>query len=262
MLCIMGFTTIQAQTPACTPNQLYKDSAVGVYPLPRTTARPDAGITKAACLSTAYNFVFTIKADSFVYSGILLPLDSITVAKTGAVQGLPGGLGYACNPPSCAFKAKVLGCVVIQGTVADTNKIKDYPLVISGKAYVPVLGGIAQTFPSSTFPGDYTISVLAKGSAKCTSTPTEDLQSFVSALNIQPNPANEAIHVSFNVQQAGEYDVRVVNVIGATVLQSKINLINGGNEMMLTTSSLNNGLYFYALSKDNQTFTQKFVVNR
>ncbi len=261
IFCIVSFTALHAQTPACTPDKRYQDSSAGVYPLPHSSTRPNAGITKAACLSTAYNFVFTVKADSVNITGIgAVSVDSITIATTGAIKGLPGGLSYACNPPSCGFKNKVLGCVVIQGTPLATDTLKDYSLEITGKAYVFPFTS-TQTFPSATFPGDYTITLLAKGSAKCNSTPTEDLQNFVNGIKILPNPANEAIHVSFNVQQAGEYFLRVMNVVGVTSVQNKINLTQGANEMSFDVQNLNNGLYFYSITKDNQTFTEKFVVN-
>ncbi len=259
-LCVVGFTSLKAQTPACTPNKLYQDSAAGVYPLPRTTARPNAGISQAACLSTAYNFVFTVKADSISTTLGTVKVDSITIATTGAIQGLPGGLTYACNPPTCGFKYKVLGCVVLLGTVASTDTIKDYPLVITAKAYIYPFT-TTQSFPSATFPGDYTVTVLPKGSPKCL-TPTDNIQQFVSGVKILPNPANDAVHVSMNVQEAGEYSLRVVNLVGVTIVQNNINLSNGVNEISLNVSNLNNGLYFYSLSKDNQTISEKFVVSR
>ena len=259
VFCVINFIALYAQTTVCTPNKLYQDSAVGVYPLPKTTARPDAGINIPACLGTAYSFVFTIKADSVPYSGLLIPVDSITVATSGAVKGMPGGLSYACNPPSCSFKKKVLGCVVIRGTPLDTDKIQNYPLVIAGKACVPILGCIDESFPSSSFPGDYSINVLAKGSAKCV-TPTQEIQ-FISGIKVLPNPASESVQISFNTQKEGEYLFRVVNVLGASVIQNKINLVNGVNDMTLDVSKFTNGLYFYSLSKDNQTISEKFVVN-
>lgn len=261
-VCAFYFMTLKAQTPACTPNLLYKDSSSGVYPSPRTTGNPNGGINKAACLSTAYNFVFTIKVDTTItVSSVTLSLDSVTLATSGAIQGLPGGLSYACNPPNCVFKRKTIGCAIIQGIIADTDKVKDYPLVITGKACVGFLGCVAQTFPSSSFPGDYTITVLAKGSSKCT-TPTEEVRQLVTGLKVQPNPASDAIRISFNVQQAGEYVFRVINVLGATVIENKTVFVAGENELSLNIPQLNNGLYIYSLSKDNQTISEKLVVNK
>ena len=136
---------LKAQAPACTPNQLYKDSSAGVYPLPHDAAtNPKGGITTPACIGKPFSFVFTIKADSITYSGFRIGLDSITLTTTGAVAGLPAGLTYACNPPTCVFLPKVLGCAVLTGTVKDTATVKGYSLVITGKAYVGIFGGVTQ----------------------------------------------------------------------------------------------------------------------
>ena len=263
-VCGLYLIALKAQTPACTPNKLYQDSTSGVYPSPRTSSNPNGGINKAACLSTAYNFTFTIKVDTTItVSGVTLSLDSVTLATSGAIQGLPGGLSYACNPPNCVFKKKTIGCAIIQGIIADTDKVKDYPLIITGKACVGFLGCVTQTFggPNSAFPGDYTITVLPKGSSKCT-TPTEEVRQLVTGLKVQPNPASEAIRISFNVQQAGEYIFRIVNLMGANVIENKTVFVAGENELSLNIPQLNNGLYFYSLSKDNQTISEKFVVNK
>ena len=61
------FFSVMAQTPACIPNPLYKDSSSGVYPLPYdATLNPKGGIDKPACIGKPYEYVLTLKIDSVI----------------------------------------------------------------------------------------------------------------------------------------------------------------------------------------------------
>ena len=42
----------------CMPDELYRDSAFAIVPLPRSMDNPDGGIDKPACLNENYEFVF------------------------------------------------------------------------------------------------------------------------------------------------------------------------------------------------------------
>lgn len=261
MLCVLN---LKAQTPACTPNAIYKDSAAGVYPLPHnSTSNPKGGITTAACIGKPYNFVFTIKADSITYSGFKIPLDSITLATTDAVAGLPAGLTYACNPPRCAFLPKILGCAVIIGTVKDTATVKGYSLLITGKAYIAVFGGVTQTFPSSTFPGDYTINVLAKTNPLCFNAGTNDLNTAVASLTTAPNPVYDNLFVSADIISSGVYESIVTDIAGKVIFSEKVSLNVGENNWRINTNNFSSGLYFLNMAQNGKVLnSQKFVVQK
>ncbi len=256
--------TAKAQTPACTPNQLYKDSSAGVYPLPRDAAtNPKGGITTPACIGKPYNFVFTIKSDSITYAGFRIALDSITLDTKGAVAGLPTGLTYACNPPRCAFLPKVLGCAVLTGTVADTVTPKGYPIVVTGKAYVGIFGGVTQTFPSATFPGDYTVTVLPKTNSACFNAGTNDLKNAVAALNTAPNPVFDNLLINAEIVSSGVYESIVTDIAGKVIFSEKVSLTVGENNWRVNTSGFNSGLYFLNIAENGKVLnSQKFVVQR
>ena len=63
-----------------------------------------------------------------------LALDRVELETSGAVLGLPTGLTYGCNPPSCVFPKDTEGCVNLYGT--PTGDVGDYPLEIVATAYI------------------------------------------------------------------------------------------------------------------------------
>ena len=119
------FSTI-AFSQACDPDTLYRDSIAGVYPRPLSDVNPNGGIDTFACIGQPFEFVFTvIIPDTFSFNGLLLTLLSAEIATSGAVTGLPAGMGYACNPPDCIFPADSIGCIVLQGIPDATNQPAD-----------------------------------------------------------------------------------------------------------------------------------------
>lgn len=65
----------------------------------------------------------------------------------GGIMGLPAGLNYACNPPTCRFDAGQPGCINIYGTT--TAPTGNYPLTIA----VNLRGSVpSQGIPPTTLP--------------------------------------------------------------------------------------------------------------
>ena len=189
LLCLAFYFKTAAQTPACLPDQRFKDSMVGLYPLPfDSLVSPNGGINKSACIGKPYQFVFTVKVpETFLYSGFNIPLDSITIAKTGAVENLPVGITYACNPPNCVFKKNSLGCAVLTGTADASNLVRNYELFITGRVFSFLLASAGLEyyevkFPGPLFIGKYTLPLLAANNAKCTSAAANDLSADISEI--------------------------------------------------------------------------------
>jgi hypothetical protein len=111
------------------------------------------GIPESACINEYYETVFTFKVgDTIVFNGFEVPLVKISLTPTGAVAGLPPGLTYACNPPSCVFLANTSGCAVVYGTVQAGTPPGEYLLLINATVTLPVFGDIPQQFPGALFP--------------------------------------------------------------------------------------------------------------
>ncbi|HIO67512.1 MAG TPA: PKD domain-containing protein [Flavobacteriales bacterium] len=135
LLLMVGTITVSAQS--CTPDAQY--TAVGIYPdtlvgLPcaQTTVLYQTTITVITPTDSLYDLgppLGTINAT----------IDSIVVQdNTGdgiAVNGLPPGFAYVCNPPSCSWPGGSTGCILLIGTPG-TGDAGTYNVVVEVDAYV------------------------------------------------------------------------------------------------------------------------------
>jgi hypothetical protein len=255
------FTALFAQLP-CVPNQLYRDSAVGVYPAPRSTTNPNGGITLPACISNPYYYVLTVKVPtSYLYQGLTpIQVDSATMNTSGAVTGMPTGLNYACNPPNCHFPANTLGCVVIRGTAATTNAPGAFPLVIALKLYT-FIAAVDVTFPGALFPGDYTLTLLATNSTACRLANNE-LEGKISEVKNLPNPFGTYTDIQIQSSVNDEFQFDVFDVTGQKVAHKTMPLTAGENTYRFEAGNLANGIYIYTISKGDQKFSNKMVISK
>lgn len=262
------FSTIQANAQACQPDARYRDSLVGVYPSPVTATNPNGGINKPACIGRAFSFTFTVKVSDSITVPILgrIPLDSLTMATTGAVANLPTGLTYACNPGNCIFRKNTTGCVIIQGTPAAANMIKNYSLVISGKAFSSNFifqsaypNGYPATFPGDLFPGEYILRLLANNDPGCVSA-TNDLTE-VSNFTAFPNPTNGKTVITIESSVSDKFEFSLTNIMGQRLETRPLSIQAGTSAFEFNTSHLPNGIYMYALSKGSRVVSNKLIVN-
>lgn len=248
----------------CLPDTVrYRDSTAGVFPLPYDPLlSPNGGINKPACLGRPYSFTFTVKvSDSISFNGLRLPLDSLYIATTGAVTGLPTGISYSCNPPSCSFRRRTYGCIVLSGTPAQSNTLGDFQLRITGTA---VLSGfpLQQTFPSANFPGEYKIRLLAANSTECTASTADALSEEVSGLQVAPNPNNGHARILLSSVFEGNIDIKIIDITGKILDRRSIRLFQGANSLELAAENLPNGIYMLQLAKGEKTMTGRFVIQR
>lgn len=269
IICCLFVSALNAQTPACLPDLRYKDSTAGPYPRPYDSLNfPKGGIDKPACLGKPYSFTFTIKiTDSITVrlfgTTLTLPLDSVVIAKTGGIKGMPTGLNYACNPPSCSFPKNSMNCVIISGTTATSNPVKDYLLEITGKAYnFLVPGGQEIKFPGTDFPGEYKLKVLAANDAKCTTSGVESLNTEISSLRHAPNPVKSSVQIMIDSGVSDLFELNVFDIVGQQVYRTPLSIQAGTNIHEFNTDNLPNGIYIYTLKKENKVMSNKFIVNR
>jgi hypothetical protein len=264
ILCVFGAIQVQAQ--ACQPDARYRDSTVGVYPSPVTATNPNGGINKAACIGKPYSFVFTVKISDTITVPLVgkIPLDSLTMATTGAVAGMPTGMTYACNPGNCVFRKNTTGCVIIQGTPATGNAIKSYALVIAGKAYSSAISflypnGYPASFPGDLFPGEYNLKLLAANDPGCVSA-TNDLKE-VSNFSAFPNPTNGKTIITIESSVSDNFEFSLTNVMGQRIETRPLSIQAGVNAFQIDATQLPNGIYIYALSKGSRVVSNKLIVN-
>jgi trimeric autotransporter adhesin len=72
--------------------------------------------------------------------------------------------------------------------------------------------------------------------------------SFTSGLSIYPNPMNDLLSLTFAKGSAEKTSIRMINMIGQTVLEESINEVSLGYVFQLNVSKLNSGVYFVEIS--------------
>lgn len=82
----------------------------------------------------------------------------------------------------------------------------------------------------------------------------------ITEMRVFPNPATDNVRVAFEMKDATDVTVNVVNTVGQTVMTSLHNAVTGGNLVTLDVANLANGLYFVEVSSENGTSTQRLIV--
>ena len=249
----------------CIPDELYRDSAFGVYPPPMNMDnmdQPNVGIYESACINSGYEFVLTFKIpDNF--SGI--SLDSIVIQENGAVINLPVGLDYACNPPNCVFTPEdTIACLVLLGTATDINDIGDHDLMIDTKIYTS-LAAQDITFPNANIPGamgNYFLTVHEEGNMECTIASTDDYISKNLRVTNSPNPFGTSTTIEVYSDINERLDFRVFDLLGNVVHYRKVHILEGENNFAFDGTHLANGIYTFSLSNNQGVITRKIVVSR
>lgn len=228
----------------CLPDSLYRDSTVGVYPRPVTPENPNGGITKPACINKPYEFVLTIKIpDTVSFQGIVVNLNSAKIETTGAIQNLPVGITYACNPPDCVFPKLSLGCIKLYGTATSANLPGKYKPVITLNLST-AFGTFPISYPGAQFPGEYILTLLDESCQVGLSNPSEEKQSWF------PNPSDGNFHTTNpNVQ-----NIKLYNSFGQMVYS------NFGSTRIDVENQLNSGLYFIHWFEGEKSYTQKMWI--
>lgn len=270
LFCILLFAasqTMAQQFGSCTANLSFADSMAGVYPLPYDLAtNPEGGIPDSACLNKQFQFVFNaVVSEQLVLGGSEVPLDSLVLATTGAVSGLPAGITYACDPPSCSFPKNSVGCVVIYGTATNMANLGENLMVIQATAFSPFFpSGVPLTFPNPLFfPGSYSLYVHPEDYANCSVfVNAGEVFTALEEIRMFPNPVQDMANFLLSSTKAVNYEFSVANMMGQTIHRQVIPAVQGETAFYYSTSELPNGVYLYTFREGQSAKTGKMVVQR
>lgn len=188
---------------------------------------------------------FNIPADTSVdFNGtpVTANIDSIKVL---AVNGLPTGLTYACNPVSCALPGGKTSCGVVYGTI-DPSESGTYPFVIPVRIYARIGG----TFPYQQPDTIYSLSM----DVNAFTGETRIIQNTVSAY---PNPAGNELFIALPFS-AYSAELKVFDSQGKRI---ELPMEREYNRLTLNTASLVPGIYFGEVNDGKQVYRFHFVRN-
>ncbi len=252
-----------AQFGTCMPDSLYADSTFGVYPVPYDSTTMMGGITTSACINKPYEFLLTaVIPETIEFNGFNVGLIKVSIPATDGVMGLPSGITYACNPPTCEFEANSQGCVILYGMADATNDIGTYPLALELTAET-VIGTIMESYPGTLFPGSYDLVLEEESSMNCfvSTTNTNDILSSVGMRNV-PNPFGDFTTIEIESGLNQEVRFVVYDVFGKEIHTEQVNLFEGANTIDFDATNLVSGIYIYSLQKNGQALTKRMVVSK
>lgn len=81
-------------------------------------------------------------------------------------------------------------------------------------------------------------------------------------ISVYPNPATDNTNIKLNLTDNSSVAVNVVNTLGQTVYSSDYGVLNGEQTLQLSTSNLENGVYFVNITVNGTTTTERLTVNK
>ena len=115
-------TPIFAFSQACQPDGQYS-GLTGLHP------DVNVNLTQAtAGQSYSQTMTIVVPQDTTVnFPGVGVVNLTMNNRRLDAIQGLPQGFSYACNPSNCSFPGNSLGCIIITGNPT-IGQAGTYPL--------------------------------------------------------------------------------------------------------------------------------------
>ena len=257
------------ETMTCIPDTTVLSDSVLIWPLPfDPVVNPEGGITDTACLNTPYETIFSLRMpDTLTILTLEAAVTRVEFATTGAVDGLPEGITYECNPPNCVFEPGVTGCLVLKGTPTNEANLGENPLTFTG--LVVLESGFSQnvSFPDNTgtlpesFVGQYTLNVSPEGSESCLTTSANYISQNISLYN-SPNPFSAFTHIRLNSQINEQLEFSVSDFMGRKVHAQMVNIIAGDNTLFFNGENLPQGIYIYSLANAKGKVSDKMILSR
>jgi len=85
---------------------------------------------------------------------------------------------------------------------------------------------------------------------------------LASALSIYPNPTKGKVNVQINSAISGDYNIRITNLIGQTVITKSGSLTSGRNIISFNLDELTNGFYFISVEVGKQSVMHKIILDK
>jgi len=186
------------------------------------------------------------------------PFGNITVNVTNitldAVDNLPPGLAYACNPGTCIYPGGVSGCALISGTptMAGTYVLD---IAITSNGTVTIIGNTIPVSQQDTIQS-YRIIIdpPATGIAAAGTSPADAI------LFVQDGPAG--IEATVHLAASQDVDASVTDLAGRTLYSDRLAVPSGTHPLLLPAPSPAPGIYVLTVRTASGLLTRKFAVTR
>ena len=86
------------------------------------------------------------------------------------------------------------------------------------------------------------------------------MSSCTNDIEVYPNPANELVRVKATGIANGETVIRIIDVLGRTVLKTKSNCNDGVLEAQINIATLRGGIYELQVVTEGKVFGKRLVI--
>jgi hypothetical protein len=244
----------------CTPNENLPDSVV-VSPLPFSPEIPGSGIMDTSCVGTYFELVLTFNVPPLYPSPFGdIPLVSVDIAPQDAIDNLPAGLTYACNPPDCVFPKEEKGCLVIYGT-PEAGAEGIYDLKVEATIVTSFLP-LTITMPDDLQSGNYFLHVESMDFENCFMVSTREALAQTFSISNRPNPSSGWTQIAVQSERSGDFDLTVRDIVGRVLYRQRVHILPGENLIDFDGSRLPSGFYVYSISDGREIASRKMAINR
>ncbi len=81
-------------------------------------------------------------------------------------------------------------------------------------------------------------------------------------VNLYPNPAKDQISVQLHLDRAAIVEFSLIDLTGQTVINRNLTLAPGSSRTSIALNNIANGIYMVKLTKGQQVYTNKLIINR
>ena len=265
---------------------------LNVLPAPSAITGPVNGLCSASnsnylvtSVVGATGYTWTVPANSTINSGsntnnisvnynASFTTGNITVAainncgvgasRSLAVRAVPATPGTITGPASaCAGSTQSYGIQTVQGASNYIWTVPGGAVINSGQgtkvininhSSVPSPNGII-TVKSTNNCGTSALKVLPVVTSAC-----PRLGEAVTQLQVYPNPANDYINISFNVEETQQATIILRDAAGRVVYNEATYAAAGFNNQQIELSSLSKGVYFVQLQTASSSENTRLII--
>ncbi|HXU27056.1 MAG TPA: T9SS type A sorting domain-containing protein, partial [Bacteroidia bacterium] len=242
LLLLLPLFSLKAQVPTCSVDPSF--TAEGIWPDSATNF-----MSGTVGVAYAQNVTIRIPKDTVV-SGTTYTYSTVNLQAPTNNYGLPPGLSLTGTPSNYKFPGNASSCMEIYGTPTTAGT---YPLTFVLKVYTVNLGSL---IPVTTYTvGYYKITINAAGSG------IEANKNYdFNVMQNSPNPVVNSTVIHFTSATDGKAKMSVYNITGQKVAEKEFTTLHGDNSYEFDATTLESGIYVYAIELNGQKQIRRMVV--
>ncbi|OAV43631.1 SdrD B-like domain-containing protein [Lewinella sp. 4G2] len=193
-------------------------------------------------------------------NAIINPMTGAPVSATTQADGL-ATLDYVPTDRNFRFRVELPDGFVFTSSFRGTNSAQDSDFGNDGQSANFNLTGGGQTITHVDAGAFLDVAKSAAKTAPFAAKPNQAPR-FPVELSVFPNPATELVNVRFELAEAGEVSLRLVDLAGREVARSRRSLTSGSNQLTLELPQVPNGTYIVELIGQDLLERRKIMVTR